>query len=383
MEKKIGAYLCSGCGIGDALDVKALEGVVTKEFKKRVKSHECLCGDAGLALIKADMEAGEVTLPVIGACSPRVMTDRFQLPGMTAIRANLREQVIWSHPAGDEDTQMLGEDVLRMFMTQATKVNTPVPYTEGEFSTTILVVGGGFAGLTAALEAVKAGHEVLLVEKKATLGGNAAGWSAIVPSKPPYHDPEPNPVARMIDEVKASAAIRVVASATVAKTSGMPGRFQVELSDGSSHTVGAIVLATGFRPYDATKLSHLGYGASPDVVTNVEMEAKLSAGKVHTHAGAAPKAVAFIQCAGSRDPNHLPYCSSVCCSVSLKQAIQLTKADPEVMVYVIYEEMRTPGVTEEFYRAAQEAGVIFMKGKVSKVEGRHGITVTVADELLQ
>ncbi|MBI5120874.1 MAG: hydrogenase iron-sulfur subunit [Rhodospirillales bacterium] len=383
MEKKIGAYLCSGCGIGEALDVKALEGVVSKEFKKPVKSHECLCGEAGLAVIKADMEAGDVTLPVIGACSPRVMTDRFMLPGMTPIRANLREQVIWSHPAGDEDTQMMAEDNMRMMMTMATKVNQPVPFTEGEFSTTILVVGGGYAGLTAASEASKAGHDVLLVEKKAALGGNAAGYASIVPSKPPYHDPQPNPLPKLIEGVNATKSIRVITGATVAKTSGMPGKFEVELSDGSTHTVGAIILATGFRPYDATKLSHLGYGASPDIVTNVEMEAKLKAGKVTTKAGSSPKAVAFIQCAGSRDPNHLPYCSSVCCSVSLKQAIELTKADPETMVYVIYEEMRTPGTTEEFYRSAQEAGVIFMKGKATKVENGSGITVTVADELLQ
>ncbi|MBI4969984.1 MAG: FAD-dependent oxidoreductase [Rhodospirillales bacterium] len=383
MDKKTGAYLCQGCGLGDALDIAALEKVAKAEFKLPViKTHACLCGDEGVALIKADLEAGAVTLPVIGACSPRVMTDRFQFPNAQVLRANLREQVIWSHPAGDEDTQMLAEDMLRMAFTQATKLNAPTPWKEGEFATTLLVVGGGYAGLTAANEAVKAGHDVLLVEKSAQLGGSARGWTKVVPSDPPYREPQDNPLPALVAKVEANKAIRVARNATVTKTAGMPGKFQIELSDGSTHLVGAIVLATGSRPYDATKLGHLGYGASPDVITNVELEIKLASGKVTTKNGQAPKTVAFIQCAGSRDPAHLPYCSSVCCSVSLKQAIQLAKADPQTMVYIVYEEMRTPGQAEEFYRAAQDAGVIFMKGKANKVANGAGLTVTVADELL-
>jgi quinone-modifying oxidoreductase subunit QmoB len=382
MEKKTGAYLCSGCGIGEALDIAALEKVATAEFKLPVKTHDCLCGEAGHALIKADLDGGAVTQPVIGACSPRVMTDRFAFGNAQVIRANLREQVIWSHPAGDEDTQMLAEDVLRMSFTHAQKVTSPIPWKEGEFSTTILVVGGGYAGLTAATEAVKAGHDVLLVEKSGQLGGQARDWTKAAPHKPPYREPEANPIAGLIAKASAEKAIVVKTGCTVAKTSGMPGKFAVEFTDGSAATVGAIVLATGSRPYDAAKLSHLGYG-KPDVVTNYEFEGLLAKGKLATKAGGAPKAIAFIQCAGSRDPAHLPYCSSSCCTMSLKQAIQAIDADPDVMVYVIYEEMRTPGQAEEFYRAAQDKGVIFMKGKAKSVANGAGLTVTVEDELLQ
>ena len=87
-------------------------------------------------------------------------------------------------------------------------------------------------------------------------------------------------------------------------------------------------MATGWRPYDATKLGHLGYGASPDVVTSVEFEAMLAKGAVRRPSNGAPaETVAFVQCAGRRDPDHLPYCSSVCCSASIKQALQVVKAD--------------------------------------------------------
>ena len=164
----------------------------------------------------------------------------------------------------------------------------------------------------------------------------------------------------------------------------MPGRFEVELKhrDGVRfETFGAIVVATGWRPYDPNKLGHLGYGASPDVVTNIELEGMLALGHLKRKSdGAAPKHVAFIQCAGSRDPDHLPYCSHVCCGISIKQALQIHEMDPEASLYVVYDELRTPGTAEEFYREAQEAGVIFMKGKVRTVGA--DLTVVYHDELL-
>ncbi|MGE5505722.1 MAG: FAD-dependent oxidoreductase [Actinomycetota bacterium] len=380
-ERKTGVYLCSGCGIGEAVNMGALEGVAKSEFKLEPKCHALLCGDEGVGMIKADIEAGTNQVVVAG-CSARVMTDRFGFEPVQTLRADLREKVIWSHPAGDEDTQALAEDYLRMSLVQAGKIKAPEPYTEGEFSTRIMVLGGGVTGLSAAAEAAALGHDVLLVERSDKLGGRALDASKRLPHKPPYAKPEDNDIATLVDAVKANGKITVKTGVTPTKTSGMPGRFTVEFSDGASETVGAIILATGWRPYDATKLGHLGYGASPDVVTNVEFEAMLKAGTVARKSNGAPvKSVAFVQCAGSRDPNHLPYCSSVCCATSLKQALELIEADPATNTYVLYEEMRTPGTAEELYRSAQTAGVIFMKGKVKGVGA--DLTVTVADELLQ
>jgi quinone-modifying oxidoreductase, subunit QmoB len=380
-ERKTGIYLCSGCGIGEAVNMAALVGVAKTEYKQDAKTHACLCSDEGVAMIKSDIDAG-VNQVVVAACSSRVMTDKFAFEPHLTIRGDLREKVIWSHPANDEDTQMLAEDTIRMALSQSPKVSAPAPWIEGDFSQRICVLGGGVTGLTAAREAAALGHDVLLVEQSAHLGGRAVDASKRLPHHPPYAQPEANDIASLVAEITGSARISVRLGATVTRTAGMPGKFVVTLSDGAVEDVGAIVIATGWRPYDATKLGHLGYGASPDVVTNVEFETMLKGGRPQRKSnGQAVKSVAFIQCAGSRDPDHLPYCSSVCCSTTLKQALELIETDPTTNCYVIYEEMRTPGVAEELYRTAQKAGVIFIKGKVKAVGS--DLTLTVADELVQ
>jgi quinone-modifying oxidoreductase subunit QmoB len=380
-ERKTGVYLCSGCGIGEAVSMAALEGVAKAEYKLEAKTHACLCGDEGVGIIKADIEAG-VNQVVIAACSSRVMTDRFGFEPIQTLRADLREKVTWSHPAGDEDTQALAEDYLRMALAQAPKIKAPEPWQEGDFSTRILVLGGGVTGLTAAKEAAAMGHDVLLLEQSDRLGGRACDSSKRLPHTPPYAQPEPNDIDALVAAVRGQSKVTVRTGCSVTKTEGMPGKFTITLSDGSVEMVGAIILATGWRPYDATKLGHLGYGASPDVVTNVEFEAMLKAGKPSRKSNGQPvKSVAFVQCAGSRDPDHLPYCSSICCATSLKQALELIEAEPATNAYVVYEEMRTPGTAEELYRSAQAAGVVFIKGKVKGVGAN--LTVTVADELVQ
>ena len=379
-DKRTGVYLCSGCGIGEAIDTGALVKVAAEQFKLEAKCHSCLCGEEGLDMIKGDI-AGGVTQAVVAACSPRAMTDRFHFGANQVLRANLREQVVWCHPASDEDTQMLADDQLRMVLAQAGKVKAPEPWTEGEFSRRILVVGGGVSGLTAAKEAAATGHDVLLVERAPQLGGHALAFSKRFPHRPPYAQPQDNDIAALVAEVGGNSRIAVRTGCTVVRTAGMPGRFTVELSDGGTESVGAIVVATGWRPYDPARLGHLGYGMSPDVVTSLALEERLARGApVRKADGGAARRIAFVQCAGSRDPDHLPYCSSVCCAASIKQALQIKHADPGAEVCIVYQELRTPGVAEEFYRTAQAAGVVFIKGSVKDV--RAGLALTVADELL-
>jgi quinone-modifying oxidoreductase subunit QmoB len=371
--------MCRGCGIGDAVSVDALEKIAVSEYKMPVcRQHDFLCGDEGRALIEADLAEGSVNQPIIAACSPRVMTDRFTFDGAAAIRANLREQVAWSQPAGEEDTQMLADDYLRIAITQAAQTSPTVAAPEGEYSRTVLVLGGGSTGLSAALEAAKTGYEVSLVEREDHLGGWAGKWSKTMPHLPPYRDPQPNVVNELIAEVEANPAITVLTDTLVTKTEGGPGKFSVTLSQsGESRTehIGAIVVATGWRPYDPNKLGHLGYGQNTDVVTGIELEEMLGDGPVQRKSDdKAANTIMFVQCAGSRDPDHLPYCSSVCCGVSIKQALQITATNPDANVYILFDELRTPGTAEEFYRQAQEAGVIFIKGKVKSVSADLGLT---------
>ncbi len=381
-ERKPGVYLCGGCGIAEAVDMDAVEKVATDEFKMTIcKRHEFLCGEDGRKLIADDLAAGGVNQPIIAACSPRVMTDKFTFDGAQVVRANLREQVAWAMAAGEQTTTMAASDNVRMAITQAMKITPPEPYVEGEFSRRLLVVGGTLEGLTAALEGARTGYDVLLVEASDRLGGLFAGFAKVSPERPPYRDPEDNPVPGLIAAVEADPRITVLTGTTIARTEGQPGQFDVALSAGATERVGAMVVATGARPYDPSRLGHLGYGSGPDIVTNFELESRLAAGAVTRANGQPVKTIAFLQCAGSRDPDHLPYCSSFCCSASIRHAIQLSDADPDVQAFIIFDELRTPGTAEEFYRAAQEKGVIFMKGRPKEVDGG-SMTVTYDDLLL-
>ncbi len=385
-EKKLGVYVCGGCGIAEAAPLAALEKVATKEFKAPLcRTHDYLCGEEGLKIIRDDAAAGAMNQAVIAACSPRVNQDKFRFDGVQVIRANLREQVAWTQPPGVDDTEMLAADYVRMAITEARKIKVPEPYTDGPFCERILVVGGGLTGLTAAREAARTGYDVLLLEQSDKLGGHARALTKRAPHRPPYRELEANDIGSLIAAVEAERRIEVRLNARVVKTSGMPGKFDIEVMQNGAtaeEKVGAIVLATGYRPYDASKLSHLGFGASPDVVTSAALEETLAVGQVQRKSnGGAAEVIAFVQCAGSRDPNHLPYCSSFCCTGSIRQALQILEANPKASVYIIYEELRTPGVAEEFYRAAQTAGVIFIKGKVKSVGA--DLTVTVEDELLR
>ncbi len=387
MEKKIGVYICTGCGIGEALDVDKLSEIATGEYKVALcKTHPFLCGKEGVQLIKDDIDSEGVNAVVLMACSHRVNYDVFKFPGVLVERGNIREQVVWSHPANDEDTQMMAEDYTRMAIVKTEKSELPEPHKE-DISKDILVIGGGISGITAALEAANAGYKVTLVEKEKELGGFAARWFKQLPTKDPYQDLEEPVITEKIEEVKANDNVKIYTGAVVEKIEGAPGLFDVTIkSNGSTNTerIGAIVLATGWKPYDAGKLEKLGYG-SPNVITNVEMEQLAAKGKiVRPSDGKEVKSIAFIQCAGQRDQEHLAYCSGVCCLVSLKQAKYLRTQDPDAKAFIFYKDMRTPGLYENFYKSCQDdEGIFLTKGEVVSVSADEGgATVVVEDTLI-
>ena len=389
MDKKLGVYTCGGCGIGDCLDLDKLSAVATKEYKIEIcKNHPFLCGKEGAQLIKNDIQDG-VNAVIIAACSPRVKNDVFFYdPSVFLERVNLREHVIWSHPPKEEDTQMLAEDCLRMGIARARKVSPPEPYLE-QTDKTILVVGGGITGMIAALESAKAGYEVCLLEKASSLGGWMAKLYKQYPKHHPYRELEDTRVEAKIKEVEENPKIKVFTGAEIEKISGAPGIFDISLrQDGSQTTlrIGSIILATGFRPYEAEKLSHLGFGKYPDVITNLQMEELAQNGKIKRPSdGREVESVAFIQCAGQRDKNHLPYCSSVCCLTSLKQALYMRGQNSDSKVYIFYKDMRTPAQYEYFYNRVQEEETVFLtKGEVTSVsdDGAKSLVVEVENTLL-
>jgi quinone-modifying oxidoreductase subunit QmoB len=307
---------------------------------------------------------------------------------MVLDRVNIREHVVWCQKPNDEDTQMLAEDYLRMGITKAKQSERLEPAHE-EVSKRLLVVGGGVTGMTAALEAATAGYEVVLVEKEPQLGGFVATLDRLFPTEAPYTDLAANATAAQVQAVTYHPKIQVLVSARILETSGQPGMFDVTVAGPTGETktrVGAIVMATGWKPYDAARLGHLGYGASPDVITNVEFERMVAKGPIRRPSDGKPvERVVFVQCAGSRDPQHLPYCSGVCCMVTLKHAAHVHERHPTAQVFIVYKDMRTPGQYERFYRAAQDHPLNFLtKGEVvSVVKNADGkVAVTATDTLL-
>ncbi len=385
---KLGVFLCTGCGIGEAVDVDEVIEAANEHGCACTLTHECFCGPEGLEAIKSTVADNALNGILVAACTERVKTKEFAaltVDGPSMFRMAVREHCAWSHADGDEDTTMIAQDMVRMGLARLSGFKAIEPLAE-EISDTVMVVGSGRAGLEAALTAAGLGHPVVLVEKDDHLGGLLANQKSIPPEEPPYEQPQANPVPKLIEEIEASDQIKVLTTTNIVKIEGQPGQFKVSLngSSGLEMTVGSIVQATGARPYDATKLGHLGYGASPDVVTSHEFERMLVAGKIACPSdGRTPKRIAYIQCAGSRDENHLRYCSSDCCNNTLRQMMEVAKIDTSIENAVIYKDIRAPGLMEYFFLSAQKEAVGMMtRGEVQKIEANGTLKIHVADSLL-
>ena len=385
-DMKIGAYICKGCGLGERLDTAQLELIAQKEGKAQVvKSHEFLCNASGVQLIKDDIAKEGVNHVVIAACSRRSKTDAFNFDNVTLSRANLREGVIWITPDSEDKKELVQEmanDYVRMACAESAKMQVPQANPGHGNNKRILVVGGGISGMTAALEASKTGYDVLLVEKTGSLGGMAAKLAKRVPFREPHDAPVDTGVADLIKKIESDKHIKLFLNSTVSKTSGAPGQFSVDIAkesgDITTENIGAIIMASGFSPYDMSKLGYLGAGKSPDVVDQAGLEAlalKANGGAIKRPSdGKEVKSVVFVQCAGQRSDKEgeLPYCSGHCCNTSIKQAMYFRDQNPDIDTNIIYTDLRTPGNGEDFYRSAQKKGVTFTKGGVSEVAPANG-----------
>jgi quinone-modifying oxidoreductase, subunit QmoB len=459
MEKKLGVYICGGCSIGEGLNLEALSTVATKEYKAPIcKTHPAMCGEEGVAMIKADMQAEGVNTIIIAACSNRVKYDVFDFgPENILERVNIREQVVWTHDwtkqvkvkskdaegkevvteetQPNDDTQMLAEDYLRMGIVKAQKMNLVDPYLLEKVEKTILVIGGGITGLTAAIEAANTGYDVTIVERQAQLGGYAAKQRKQIPTKAPYTTLEPNTIQDKIKEVTNNAKIRVLTNTEIARISGAPGQFAVSFkpagtksqwdippkkkeedkdkpagtaeataeqpvelpadmvkcediltSDPDAEVFGAVIVAAGGRPDDPSQFEHLGYGKFANVVTNTALEETASKGKiVRPSDGRQAKTVAFIQSPAIGDDSDFPYCSSVTSMISLKQAKYVREDYEDGKAFIFYKHMRTPGIYESFYKSAQDdPGVFLTRGEVKSVteNADKSLTVEVDDTII-
>jgi heterodisulfide reductase subunit A len=234
----------------------------------------------------------------------------------------------------------------------------------------ILVIGGGPAGLKAANDLAEFGQKVVLVEKRDVLGG------APIHLKYKLLAPDLRPVEEVLDPlikgVESNPLITVYKRSFINSCDGSAGDFRVVIKrlDGGptvAERVSSIIVATGFEHFDARVDPRYGYGRVPNVIGIHELEGMLKEGRVVRHDGKLPKRVAFIFCVGSRDRATNPWCCTVCCGVSIKQAIELKKMIKDLQLYMIYMDIRTIGQWEKLYWKSMEDGVNYIRGRVSEI----------------
>lgn len=241
MDKKYGVYVCTGCGIGEALDMADLVDV-PGEAGVNCTTHPFLCSKEGVKLIQKDVDDETVNAMVIAACSRRVNFDVFNFDNCIVERVNLREGVVWPHPReiypmltedqkDDEEhfdqVQMKAEDYIRMGMIRVEKVNLPEPFETETFSKKILVIGGGVTGMSAALDAARTGYDVTVVEKTDALGGYAAKMRSQMPVAEPFESLQAPVVNDLIAKIQGMSNIEVKTNCEVARIAGQPGEFTV------------------------------------------------------------------------------------------------------------------------------------------------------------
>ncbi len=389
-------YVCTGCGIGEALDAERLAAVGDDGLKHPGVVHGPLCIPEGVAALREGLTAAEASRVVIAACSERVNHDVFS-PSSLGVdmvgRVNIRELVAWSKPPGDQESQLLAEDYVRMGIQRLLWSRKPERQ-DRDIETALLVVGGGVSGLTAALEAANAGTEVHLVEREPELGGWMSRFHRLFPTRAPYRDLEPVPITELIDAVMGHPGITVHTGAEITSMAGEPGGLEVTILQGQRRTdfpAGAVVMATGWQP-DTTTIDLLGVGHLPDVVTNVAFEEMARSGAlVRPSDGSPVKRVAIVTRPraglgssgnGAASDNDFSFGTNVLDMASLKHALYATEAGARA--YVIYEDMVTPGLYEAFYRrVSEQPGVYFTKGRVKGIdEGGDGLLVRLGGSLL-
>ena len=424
MAEKIGVYFDESSA-GAYLDLEALaEGVRTKwaDLCPVVRVHANLASEEGRATIQGDIDQGTIDGVCICGATPRVDAEWFSFDTVLVDRVNLREQCALSYKNGDgtvpepgevpPDLTKLAKDYVNMGIVRLQKTHM-VQGDPVESEKTVLVLGGGWTGLTAAINAANAGYQVVLVEKECTLGGYAAKMYKTVPLTAPYTQAQDTGIDKKIAQVTDNDKIKVIAAAKLISLSGAPGAYEATIKGASSEekiTVGSVVVATGWAPQDTTYLSPFGYGSMKNVVTSMEFEEMAKKGSmVRPSDGTTPQSVMFLLSVGgmfdqvaaeesaaaaaeaveekkggkesgeeeakkdnftlTKTYKHYLFSSEISSLNALKQAGYVREFNRTGTAFIVYEHMMVPGITELYYKSAQDdTGVMMTRGTITAVQ---------------
>jgi heterodisulfide reductase subunit A len=383
-EARIGVFICHcGSNIAGFLDVEELlEYASTLPHVAFVQGNMYTCADAGRAEIVKGIAEHGLNRVIVASCTPRTHEPLFratcQQAGLNPYLfefVNIRDQCSWVHMEEPERATAKAKDLIHMGVARAAllepKQRIGVPVVPRG-----LVIGGGVAGLSAALSLANQGFEVKLVERKPEMGGLLRDVHQLYPTGDDAHAF----IEAKVGVVRRHPNIEVLTGAEVRDVKGFVGNYEIMVQQGTrelSFSVGVIIVAIGAQEFKPAGL--YGYDGER-VITQVELEKLLMQGSEALNP--APHSVVMIQCVGGRNHTH-PYCSSVCCMTAVKNATLLREANPDTRVYVLYRDMMALGSRyEDLYREARGKGVTFVQyNPESPPTVRQG-EVVVYDELV-
>lgn len=396
---KTGVFVCHcGSNIGGFINIddvvdhaKQLPGVVHAE------QNLYTCSQDSIAHISEQVKELGLNRVVVASCTPHthgaLFQDSIRTGGLNPAlfdMANIRNQCSWVHSHDKETATTKAKDLVRM-ATARVSILEPLTTTQVEIEHSGLVVGGGIAGMTTALELAAGGFEVSLVERESELGGNLRHVYRTASGDDPQEF-----LRHLIDQVKGESKIELYLDHEVADTRGFKGKFTTRIKGPSGekseikHAV--TILATGGQEYRGEEYE---YGSSPLILTGLEFEALLAAAegkeprlieKVKTAQLALnkeiPDDVVIIHCVGPADR----FCSRICCTTALKNALALKSMNPEAQITILYQDIRTYGFKENLYTRARELGIRFIRydpDRKPEVQiGDIGIVVQTFDQTL-
>ena len=363
-----------------------------------------LCEKKGQDELQRTIAANKLDRVVVAGCTPRAFEDTVGRALVAAglnrymlEMANLREQCVWPH----RDQKRATEKAKLMVAAAVARASLLEPLHGGRLGMrrAALVIGGGVAGMQAARDIADAGNDVVLVESSEKLGGRTFQLSTTFPT----HECKPDGccmhycreciLTPKIEDIMQHPRIRVLLNSRLEEFSGVFGNYHAKITspEGAIDVdAGTVVVATGSRTIDPTRLPEFGYGKFKDVITFLELEQMLVGARsgdnlLHRPSdGKVPGTIDFIQCVGSRDATGRgkAHCSLVCCTYAIGQAKELKKRYPDARIFIHYIDLRGPyRGFEEHYREARDMGIEFLRGRVAEVTTEKGGLVVVGEDI--
>jgi heterodisulfide reductase subunit A len=390
---RIGVFVCScGLNIGGVVSVpNVAEYAETLPNVAYAEWNMYTCSQDTQERIREQIQAHDLNRVIVASCSPRthepLFRESLQEAGLNRYlfeMANIRDQCSWVHMHEPEAATQKAEDLVRIAAAKAQGLAPLTTYLQPVIPRG-LVIGGGLAGMTAALALAETGFETYLIEKEKELGGILRQIYYTLDTRGVQHY-----LRELVDRISAHPLIHVFTEAYIEEITGNVGAFRTTLMAGNGRkepTVlehGVVIVATGGQE---NKPAEYLYGKDPRVITQLTLEERLEKGTWKPEAG---QQVVMIQCVESRDPSR-PYCSRICCSEAIKNALRIKQMSPGTDVFVLYRDIRTYGFKEDFYRKAREQGVIFVqydedeKPRVSRenVNGQQVLRVKTPDYAME